>query len=199
MDTATIVGEMRQVKHGSLTANEEVRQYGFVFGFPGTAVTEGLTGAKCGIEVQVKTGKTGQILIESFPIASACGEFREGDRADGQFIHRTAMVQGARTFFVVWMRGIQPRDNHGSVNQNHGRVRFSSWTPEIFPNQAPARARICRCMAFGAPALGRARTPLSRNSQARMVPADMPARLRNSSGIVVVPLLVTFVSVFIYV
>jgi hypothetical protein len=30
-----------------------------------------------------------------------------------------------------------------------------------------------------------------------MVPADMPARLRKSSGIVVVPLLVTLVSVFI--
>ena len=57
-----------------------------------------------------------------------------------------------------------------SVN-HHGRVRFSSWTPEILPIQAPARARTCRCMA-------------------------LPARLRKSSGVVVVPLLVTFVSVF---
>jgi hypothetical protein len=40
----------------------------------------------------------------------------------------------------------------------YGRVRLRSWTPEILPIQAPARARICRCMAFGTPAPSRPAT-----------------------------------------
>jgi hypothetical protein len=192
-----IIGEVRQPHHRSLTPDEKIWQYRLMFVFSWAAMTEGVAGAKCCIEVKVKAGKAAQILVESFPVASARSQFREGDRTDGQFIHGTAIVQSSRTLLVVRVRRIQPPNNDGSVNEDHGRVRLSSWTPEILPIQAPARARICRCMAFGMPALGRARTPLSRSSQARMVPADMPACLRKSSGIVVVPLLVTLVSVFI--
>ena len=98
----------------------------------------------------------------------------------------------------IWLAGgIEPCNDDGRVHQDHGRVLLSSSTPEILPFQAPARARMWRCIALAAPAFGLANTPSPRSSQERRVPVVMPARLRRASGMVVVPLLVTFVSVFI--
>src|ERR1043166_2007702 len=64
----------------------------------------------------------------------------------------------------------------------------------ILPRHPPARARMCCCIAFGTPAFGLANTPLSWSSQVKTVPVEIPTCLRSSSGMVVVPLLVTFVS-----
>src|SRR5215471_15584456 len=94
------------------------------------------------------------------------------------------------------MIGIEPCHENGCVHQDHGLVRLSNSTPEIFPAQAPARSRMCRCMALGASALGRANTPCSLNSQTSTVPLVIPARRLKASGMVVVPLLVTLVSLF---
>jgi hypothetical protein len=41
------------------------------------------------------------------------------------------------------------------------RVRLSNSTPEIIPFQAPARARMWRCIAFSAAGFGRVNTPPS--------------------------------------
>src|SRR5438045_9433436 len=93
---------------------------------------------------------------------------------------------------------VQPGDDNGSINQNHGRVFRSNSAPEILPSQLPARARMWRWASLREPDFLRTRmTPLSWSVQRMTVPGPMPACSRMSCGMVLVPLLVHIVSDYI--
>src|SRR5579884_790128 len=193
---AAVVRQMPQSEVRSLTANKKIGQ-DRCSGFARVIPPKSLACSISRMEIQVQAEKAAQIFIQCFAVAPSCGQFRVSDGTYGEFVHRAAPVQRVRTNLMFRMIGVEPGDDDGGVHQDHGRVFLSSSTPEIFPFQAPARARMCCCIAFGTPVLGRANTPSSRISQLSTVPVVIPARLRKSSGMVVVPLLVTLVSAFI--
>ena len=147
------------------------------------------------VKLQVNTPQAFQVDLDRSASASAGSAFGKRNWTDGQFIFPAAdSAPGAGLVFR--MRLIKPRNQDGSVHQNHGRVRFSSSTPESLPSQVPARLRICFCMALALVLSGRATSALFTNRQVRTVPSLMPACLRSLPGIVVWPLLVTRVSLF---
>jgi hypothetical protein len=124
-----VVGQMGQVQHCRLGANEEIRQDG-QFAFDGAALAKCLPRPPGGREVQVNARENIQRFIHRLACSRAGRQLGVGHRADRQRIAPAPMSNGGPAFFVVFVAGVQPCHDDRCVHQDHGRVRRSNSSPE---------------------------------------------------------------------
>lgn len=69
--------------------------------------------------------------------AIASRELGESHGRNRKLIHGCRTLQSGRTGLMMLVRGIEPSNDDGGVDQNHGRVRLSNSAP-LKPRHLPA-------------------------------------------------------------
>jgi hypothetical protein len=189
-----VVGQMFPFPNCRLSADQEIRQYRLV-PIRLWKTGEGLAGTQTIVGIQIHDFKVPQVILDCLPASPACRQFgqrdhRRGQQAVGHFQY--ALFTGC----MVLVAHVQPCYNYRSIDQRlHGRVSFNRSLPEILPSQVPDRARICFCCAVSFFLLGTALIPSPSSLHSIFVPGVMPWRWRNSTGIEMVPFIVTVVCI----
>lgn len=127
---------MLPASHCCLCADEVIRQHGLVL-LALWKPSKRLASTPSILHKQVHGHKSLQRFQNRLVCAVSSRELGESHGRNGKLIHGSRPFQRGYTDQVVLVRGIEPSDDDGGVDQNHGRVRLSNSAP-LKPRHLPA-------------------------------------------------------------
>ena len=131
-----IVRQVLPAAHRCLCPDEVVRQHGLVL-LALWKASKRLAGTPSILYQQVHGNKSLQRFQNCLMRAVSSRELSVSHRRNRELIHGSRALQRGSTGQVVLVRGIEPSNDDGGVDQNHGRVRLSNSAP-LKPRHLPA-------------------------------------------------------------
>jgi hypothetical protein len=190
---SAIVRQVRTLKHRRLGADEEVRENHVSLSFSRLKPAKRHTCSPGGFECHINALENRKVQVNRVLGSPPRRELSIRNRADCQLIAAGAHKENIGAFGMIWVRAVQPRDNNGSIDEDHGRVLRSNSAPDSLPSHVPDRSRMCLWALFIF--LQTRIDPSSCNVQLSGVAGPMPACRRIFGGIGPDPFDVTTVAI----